>query len=251
MKTMEDILWLDSVDSTNNEARRRFDSLPDIGAIAASSQTSGRGQRGNIWSSQPGMNLTFSIVIKNLGHIRAAEQFALSQIASLTAVDFLSSYGITAKIKWPNDIYVGSSKICGILIENSLMGNRLRDSIIGVGLNVNQTEFDKCIPNPTSIAMCSGETYEPDSCLVTFMHIFKSYVSRYLNISGGLARIDKLYASQLWRKDEMNRFEDLTSGSPVVIDGIIRGVSPLGLLRVETEKGGLKEFAFRQIRYII
>ena len=121
--TNNSIIWIDTVDSTNDEAKRKIHSLSHLSVIAAYEQTSGRGQRGNIWSSEAGKNLTFSIIIKYgkdaYYDLIPSNQFIFSKIASITVLDLLSKYGIKAEIKWPNDIYVNDKKIAGILIENT------------------------------------------------------------------------------------------------------------------------------------
>ena len=259
MTKKHDIIWLDTTDSTNEEARRQILSLDNLSVVSAYSQTAGRGQRGNTWSSSPGENLTFSIVIKyghEYGHImpmRACDQFTVSEAAALAVVDLLASHDIESKIKWPNDIYVGDRKICGILIENSLRDGFMSSSIIGIGLNVNQTVFDPSLPNPTSMAL-TGKTQTQslslEPLLEEFVDIFKGYCSRYLNITGGLSRLRRLYLSQMWRKDILTEYTDLLEMR--TFKGRIKGLTDIGLLIVEdTEKGELKEFAFKEIGYII
>ena len=262
MTKRHDIIWLDKTDSTNREASRRISDLDNLSVLSAYEQTAGRGQRGNSWHSRTGENLTFSIVMKygngdgHIPEIRAADQFAISEAAALAVVDLLASYNIEAKIKWPNDIYVGKRKICGILIESALRGSYMAHSIIGIGLNVNQTEFDPSLPNPTSMILCSpDEMLELNlvTLLEEFMDIFSSYCNRYINITDGLARLRKLYISMLWRLDEPARYIDFKS-SPEgrEFSGIIRGLSGIGHLKVEdTEKGELQEFAFKEISFII
>ena len=159
-----DIIWLDSVDSTNSEIKRRLEHLDDLTVIAARNQTAGRGQKGNKWFSQPASSLTFSVLLKDIG-LKAWEQSAISEATALAIVDTLGSYGIDAWIKWPNDIYCTDKKICGILIENSLMGEQIRWSIIGIGLNVNQTDFPTDLPNPTSMTLCTGCEYQTEDIL--------------------------------------------------------------------------------------
>ena len=261
MTKKHDIIWLESIDSTNDEARRRLPELDNLSVLSARQQTAGRGQRGNTWTSEPGDNLTFSIVLKYgsgaLPQIRAVDQSAISEITALSVVDLLSSHGIGSEIKWPNDIYVGDRKICGILIEHSVRDSSLSSSIVGIGLNVNQTEFDPTLPNPTSMLLsssCHPERSEGPiplhPLLEEYMDIFKGYCSRYLNITGGLSRLRKLYLSQMWRKDVPARYIDCSDGRE--FEGIIRGLSDIGHLLVEdTEKGELKEFAFKEISYII
>ena len=118
--------------------------------VLAKEQTSGRGQVNNTWESSYGDNLLMSIVLYP-EFLHAGNQFLLSKFVSLAIVDFLSYYLENVTIKWPNDIYVGNKKIAGVLIENSLRGAFISSSVVGIGLNVNQTEFSSSIPNPTSL----------------------------------------------------------------------------------------------------
>jgi BirA family biotin operon repressor/biotin-[acetyl-CoA-carboxylase] ligase len=274
MTKMYDIMWLDSVDSTNSEAKRRISDIDNLSVLSALSQSEGRGQKGNKWSSVPGENLTFSIVLKfgeqTAGKARlsvagklqlvvaAREQFVLTEITSLSIVEFLSRHGIKAKIKWPNDIYVGDKKICGVLIENSLRGENLSSSIIGIGLNVNQRNFDVNLPNPTSMVLQTGFEEDIKGCLEEFMDIFQGYLEY------SLPNLRERYLSYLWRHNTPARYIDQTLQSqPLKTDsegelpgreftGIIRGLSPIGHLVVEDiEKGELKEFAFKEISYIL
>ena len=162
-KKTYNVIWLDSVDSTNNEAKRNIDVLDNLSVIAANDQTSGRGQRGNIWLTEPGKNLTFSIVLKYEQmqvRMKAEGQFKISELTAMSVIDLLAQCGIHARIKLPNDIYVGNEKICGILIEHSLHGEQLSHTIIGVGLNVNQLTFDPSLPNPTSMRLCLSSNPE-------------------------------------------------------------------------------------------
>lgn len=283
MKNKHDIIWLEEVDSTNEEARRRISDIDNLSVVSAVRQTAGRGQRGNRWQSADGENLTFSIVLKfgadQLEPMAASGQFVISEVAALSVVDFLARHDIEAKIKWPNDIYVGDKKICGILIENALKGNCLSHSIVGIGLNVNQTVFDTSLPNPTSMALCHPERFQrhPErsegslpALLNTFMDIFKEYSNRHMNITGNSARLRELYLANMWKIDVTARFYDYTdlpSGhidGPVVpiypgdenhgrvFSGIIRGLSDIGNLLVEDlSDGKVREFGFKEIGYIL
>ena len=219
MKNNTDILWLDIAESSNDEARKAIDSLDNLSVVAVRCQTKGRGQRTNIWLSEAGENLTFSIVLKDL-KILPVEQIAISQITSLAVVDFLKLHGIDARIKLPNDIYVGTNKICGILIENSIRTNQITQSIVGIGINVNQTVFPSSLPNPTSILLESDRTklaqytnqdlqlnldpnLDLDIQLEHFHKIFSSYYTKYLNCRNetALAELDHLFKSKLLRFD--------------------------------------------------
>ena len=292
MKRDYDIIWLDSVDSTNDEVRRRIDGLDNLSVLSVMSQSCGRGQRGNSWLSEPGKNLLFSVLLKysdGLGGstltppVQAYDQFVISQLTSLAAVDLLASHGIEARIKWPNDIYVGDRKICGMLIENAVRGKRLDTSIIGVGLNVNQRNFDVNLPNPTSMILAreentgmDSEAFDLNELLEEFMDIFTEYLDRFCHITGGYNRLSKLYHAQLWRLDQPTEFIDQTAGLPLDLPseatnlpakticheaplphagtpfrGIIRGTSPVGHLLVELTDGTIREFAFKEIAYVI
>lgn len=276
MKNKYDIMWFQSVDSTNDEAKRHISTLDNLSVLSAFCQTSGRGQRGNSWSAEAGKNLTFSIVLKYdsesfLG-INAIDQFAVSELTALAVIDLLAAYGIEAKVKWPNDIYAGDRKICGILIENSIREGKLASSIIGIGLNVNQAIFDPSLPNPTSMALCSTSPAwgTLPSLLEEFMEIFKGYITGYMNTSDGLSWLRRLYLSKMWRMNETARYIEYTglpSGHlnvPVTISftadsgreftGIIRGLTPIGNLLVEDfseSPARIREFSFKEISYII
>lgn len=256
MKNKYAIKWFDQVDSTNNEAKRTLDECDNLSVLSAMSQTSGRGQRGNIWSSEGGKNLLFSIVLKFDGildrRFRAYDQSVISEMTSLCIVDFLSRYDIKAQIKWPNDIYVGDRKICGILIENSVQDRWLTSSVIGIGLNINQRNFDVNLPNPTSMYLESpaGNEFDLKECLETFMEIFDGYFKRYFNIKGGFTTIRTLYLSQLWRRHEIHTYRNIAEN--LLFKGMIRGVSDVGNLIVENlDSGEIKEFGFKEIGYII
>ena len=187
MTKKHDIIWFDSVNSTNDVARCHIHDLDNLSVVSASCQTSGRGQGDRRWLSEPGRNLLFSIVLKSSSgreSLKAHEQFAISATTAESVVELLERHGIGAWIKPPNDIYVGRDKICGILIENSLRGNILEHSIIGVGLNVNQTEFDPTLPNPISMSSITAETYDTHILLEEFMDIF----ARRLKISLSLKK---------------------------------------------------------------
>ncbi len=174
MTKKHDIMWFKCLDSTNNEAKRLIHSLDNLSVVAACMQTDGRGQGDHIWLSPEGENLLFSIVMKfNEGELYARQARMISDHTAATVVKFLKSYGIEAWIKQPNDIYVGNKKICGMLIENSLRGPWISYSIIGIGLNINQRNFDVNLPNPTSMVLeTKNEAYDPAECLIHFMEIF-------------------------------------------------------------------------------
>lgn len=160
------IRWYGSIDSTNSEARRRLGELDNLSVIAARFQTAGRGQGDHKWHSAASENLMFSVVLKfgqtgGLARLESSRTLLITEIVTVAIREFLRErHGITCRIKWPNDIYAGDRKLCGILIENVLAGKEVASSIIGVGLNVNQTEFPKDLPNPVSMSLLTGRRYD-------------------------------------------------------------------------------------------
>lgn len=171
-----EIISEDTVDSTSAMLRRMLPGVENLTVVVSRTQTGGRGQFSRKWHSASGKNLTFSIFLKySLIHpFPAAEQHRLSMASALSVIDFMADFGIDARIKKPNDIYVGSSKICGILIENSLLGEYMDWSIVGVGINVNQTAFPADLPNPVSMLQLSGggKEYDLKECLEIFLERF-------------------------------------------------------------------------------
>ncbi len=173
MAKKHDILWLETADSTNSEAGRRISDIDNLSVIAAIEQTAGRGQGDHTWLSAPGENLLFSIVLKfGEGRLHAKDSFKISEATSISMVRFLFSHGIDSWIKPPNDIYVGDRKICGTLIENSIIGTWVKSSIIGIGLNINQRNFDVSLPNPTSMSLETEKAYDIAVCLEEFLDVF-------------------------------------------------------------------------------
>ena len=168
------VIWKESSPSTNAELKSAVSDMKDGTVLAAVSQHEGYGQGNHKWHSAPGMNLTFSI-LRKYGMERvfpAAEQQLLTMSASLAVLDFLREHSIEALIKMPNDIYVSDNKICGMMIENGLCGKYMKWRVIGIGLNINETEFPEDLPNPVSLSMLTGGQYEIKKCLSEFLKHF-------------------------------------------------------------------------------
>lgn len=250
------IIWLNMTDSTNAHAVRNRYEVEELTIWSAHYQSEGKGQRGNKWESSRSMNLTFSILVRPVD-LQANAQFVVSQIASLAVVEYLAAKGVTAKIKWPNDIYVGDRKICGMLIENFLSGDKLSESIIGIGININQLQFSPEIPNPTSLIRETNcnESYDLHRELEIFSEIFEKL---YLNSRASGRTLDELnltYNSLLYRKGEYFRFlqtEYYNEGTPVEIVGKIVGIEEkTARLIIEMEDGQCRKYFFKEIAYII
>ena len=245
MKDVVDIEWMEEVDSTNNEAIRRLDSIDNLAVLAAVHQTNGRGQRGNSWLTHAGENLTFSMVARFGGDgfpdLPANRQFRITEAATLGVVDYLDSEGIESSVKWPNDIYVRNRKICGMLIENTLKGDFVSTSVIGIGLNVNQKDFPPQLVNPVSMTILTGKEYALRRELEKLCECVRKRMAAPDNYDE--------YVSRLFRFGVFNEYVICATGQP--IKARIIGVTDSGLLRTETEKGEHMEFAFKEISYVI
>lgn len=243
-------LWLDTIDSTNSEALRRLPDLPSGTVLAAREQTAGRGQRGNTWFSEPGKNLTFSIVLKNLP-LAAAQAIRLNFLFSVAVADFLQDRGVEAAIKWPNDIYVGKRKICGMLLENTLCTTGLAASVIGIGLNVNQTAFPR-LANATSVALELDQVQPMEWDLAqTLECLLRLFEERLPLLSSPEGRQELMadYTARLFQKDVPAPYRDLLQDREFT--GVIEGVEPDGRLRVRDAEGGKRFFRFKEISYLL
>jgi len=164
------ICWLEMTDSTNKELRRRLDSLDNLSVIAAKGQFAGKGQGEHTWTSEPGANLTFTFLMRyDTLPLDCDDLLLITCTVTLGIRDYLLGKGVEAGIKWPNDIWVDGRKICGILIENILEGKNVASSIVGVGLNVNQTEWPAELPNPVSLKTLTGSASDLERELEVLM----------------------------------------------------------------------------------
>ena len=237
------IYHFDTTASTNDDARNEKYCEGDV--VWADFQTAGRGQRGHEWHSRKGENLTFSVVLEPT-FVPIAEQFSVSEVVALSLVDMLAEYGIETKIKWTNDIYVGDKKLVGILIEHSLAPTSLRRTIVGVGINVNQTEFDPSLPNPVSMAQLLGRELDAEQVLTCFLN----YLQRNYELlrSGEKEELHDRYNALLYRKNEYHTYA-LPSGEK--FSAKIVGTAPSGALCLEDEAGATKDYLFKEIEFII
>jgi BirA family biotin operon repressor/biotin-[acetyl-CoA-carboxylase] ligase len=177
----------------------------------------------------------------------AREVMALTCLATLAVRDILRETGVPAVIKWPNDIYVGKRKICGMLVENGLEGGFIVWSVIGIGINLNQTEFPGELLNPTSVKRLTGRTYDPVSFLETICTGLEKRLPE-LAAPDGRKRLLDTYEYDLFQKDSPASYRDPETGK--TFTGIIRGITPEGLLRMEAE-GCERTFGFKEISYIL
>lgn len=236
-------IFVDETTSTNHEIKsmrtegRAFDGM----ALVAGHQTAGRGQGSNRWISEKGLNITLSLYIKPF--VEASEQFRISQAVSLGIRDFLCLYLDDVAVKWPNDIYWKNKKIAGILIENTILGNQISDSIIGIGLNINQTAFSTEANNAISLKMITGNTFNLAECIeLLVMQVKKRLVA--LN-KEPLDSLQNEYLQSMLGFNEEQLFRD----DDTEFKGIVTGTDQFGRLQVERE-GGTKLYSFGEIVFI-
>lgn len=217
------IIPFDEVTSTNDVAMASPHLYGHGSILTARSQTAGRGQRGNRWSSAPGENLMFSLVVEP-GHILVEQQFRISEMAALAASDAVraaTSGAVVCGVKWPNDLYVGDRKIGGILIEHSLHSEWLSRSVIGIGINVRQRGFDPALPNPTSIAnelATDSPVPLPEEVLAAFCEAFST---RYTQSE---TTLHEDFMARLWRGETARSYPYRDAASGEIFEASIAGV---------------------------
>lgn len=242
---MSPIIYIAETPSTNSYVKQLLlsEKLAEGTIIATHHQTAGRGQKGNSWESEKEKNLTFSIVLYPT-FIPIMEQFIISQVVSLAIKDTLSKYTENISIKWPNDIYYNNQKICGILIENVLSENGLANSIIGIGLNINQEKFVSDAPNPVSLKQVTHKQYNLHDILSDIQAKILFYYE--LIEQGKSDIITDSYKKNLFRKEGYHPYSDNTGEFLAKI----KDIQPTGHLVLETADGYEKTFAFKEVKYI-
>ncbi len=261
MKKNLTINWFDTIDSTNTQAGREIDTAPEGCVWIADFQTAGRGQRGNSWESSRGKNLTFTTLFRP-GFLHASKQFSISEIVALGVCRYLKEKGVMPRIKWPNDIYIGDKKICGMLIEHTVCGDKLSASIAGIGINLNQTEFASDAPNPTSLRLLTASSAEYDR-REELSRVLSHIYTLYEDLRDGYEEeIRYEYMENLYRFNEFCRFTEIDpddiADRPVEkmkagkeIEARITGIDENSCLILEHKTGAVKHYAFKEIRYII
>lgn len=215
--------------------------LPEGTVVISSNQTKGRGQRGNTWEAEPNMNLTFSILLKPT-FLLAPEQFVITQAVSLALADYLVERGASAvKIKWPNDLMIGNKKVAGILIENTLTGSSLQQSVVGIGININQQHFQ--VPTATSLGLATGKKFSlPDEWAMLVQKLEQRYVQLK---SSNKQSMQTDYRALLYRLGSPACFQ---VGSEQVM-GTIESVDAAGRLQVAMN-GETRSFSLKEIQFL-
>jgi len=240
------ILFFENLPSTNTQAAilLKRDDVTEGTVIHTNYQLDGRGQIGNSWESENGKNLLISIVLFPF-MIIPSDQFYISMTVSLGISDFLKRYIPVCRIKWPNDIYINNDKIAGLLIENSIMGDQIENSIAGIGLNINQDKFLSDAPNPVSLKIVTGMNFNLTTCLD---QLVSDLDKRYKQlIAGKYDQIKEEYISRLFRLNELHNYSDKNG----IFSGKIKSVTDFGRLQIEKENGLNNNYSFKDVEFIL
>jgi BirA family biotin operon repressor/biotin-[acetyl-CoA-carboxylase] ligase len=241
------ILKLHTTASTNSYLKDliKNNNLENFTIVTTNKQTDGRGQRGNSWYSQPDKNLIFSMFV-DLQEFSIDRQFELNQAISLAIVKVFKNYYPSSQIKWPNDIMADNYKIGGILIENTVSRSIIKHSIVGIGLNINQTEFPTIIPNASSLKNLINKDIELEELLQKIVGSIKDYIISLEAKPRDFLKeeyLENLYLwnNVAWYKDTMqNKFK-----------GKIVGISTEGKLQIELSSKEIKEFNFKEVEFLL
>jgi BirA family biotin operon repressor/biotin-[acetyl-CoA-carboxylase] ligase len=243
-------LFLHEVESTNTYAMNLLRNVNPIeGTIVyTDNQTHGKGQRGALWASKIGQNITASVILKP--HFLGLDKsFYLSKISALAVYDVLTDILVNSqydiKIKWPNDILVNQRKIAGILIENNFTTQSIQYSVIGVGLNVNQQEFGDFERIATSLNLLLNKDFETKKVLELLCQKLEKW---YLKLKEQkFELIDDVYLNYLFGINQNLSFEN---PDKTVFEGKVIGVSKIGKLKIELQSLEVKEFDIKEIKFL-
>lgn len=240
------LIKVDATNSTNSFLKELYKTDPQLEAtcVLAETQLNGRGQRGASWTSNKGENLTFSIFFPHLS-LLPEEQFFLSALVATQLVNLLHKWDIPKlKLKWPNDIMAGNLKIGGILIENVISGNKISASIIGIGLNVNQTEFPG-LPKAGSMKKVTGKSFNKEVLLQEILIELEKSLLAFKKKKDPL--ILKQYEKHLFRFQMVSTFQ-LPDHS--LFSGMITGINREGKLLVKAEEEKIKTFDLKEVKLL-
>ena len=237
------IIKLDAIDSTNDYLKSLLTHkyVDDYTVITAKFQKKGKGQMGGVWESEVSKNLICSVYLSNT-IINLNDQFIINIIVCLAIKKSLNKFNVPQlSVKWPNDIMSGKTKICGVLIENIIKKKSIQDIIIGIGLNVNQTEF-KNLPNAISLKMINGKNYNIDEIISEIIDDIKYYYE--LLEKGKQLELCKQYKNSLYRINKPSMF---LLANKKLISGYIKGVNKFGMLVILMEDNVEKTFGIKEI----
>ncbi len=239
------IKHLAETDSTNTQLRQwmNAEAVADYSVVWSDYQTSGRGQVGNSWESERGKNLLMSIVVRPQ-RLDVHQQFYLSMAVSNAILDAIAKHVPSVEVKWPNDIYVDNQKLAGILIENTLRGSEIADTIVGLGLNVNQTKFVSDAPNPISLKNILGRDLNVEQLLLDICENIRLWMARVNERK--FDEIFSAYAQRLFRNDgEYHLYTDRNGQ----FEAQISGIRPEGHLVLVDKQNAERVYAFKEVEF--
>jgi BirA family biotin operon repressor/biotin-[acetyl-CoA-carboxylase] ligase len=239
------LLFFENLPSTNTYTADllKKGSLQEGTIVFTNYQSAGRGYSKNRWENEDGKNLLISIVLIP-SFINPEDQFQISMTISLGICDFLMRYIHDCSIKWPNDIYVNNDKIAGIIIESSVSGNQIESTVAGIGLNINQEKFISNAPNPVSLTLLTGRSYDLISCI---NQLATDIDKRYKQlIAGNSEEIKKEYVSKLYRLNEWCEFRD----NKEIYTGRVLTIGEYGRIKIEKQNGEINSYSFKEIEFI-
>lgn len=229
------IVHIAETDSTNRWLRQNGGEEDMV--VVADYQTAGRGCGTNTWESERGKNLLFSVLLHPAG-MKAAKQFSISMAMSLSICQALDQRIGDVCIKWPNDIYWRNGKLGGILIEHRLQGDMLRETIIGVGLNVNQEKFLSNAPNPVSLWQIHGQPTDREQLLDDILQALPAYMEQDLRTQ---------YAARLYRNRGFHPYTDKDGAFMAELVG----VEDDGHLVLHDDDGRERRYAFKEVSFVV
>ena len=244
-------MFIETINSTNDYLKQH----PDETVVRTAFQTAGRGQQGNGWESERGQNLLFSTRLKT--SLPADEQWSITMLVAValykTLHAKLSTLNAKLSIKWPNDLYWGDKKLAGILIEHTLSGGRIADSIVGIGLNLNQTMWRSDAPNPVSLKQITGEEYDAEPMMQAFLN-------ELADLAANASNLKQEYMSALYRREGWFWWEEREVSTAPTMNGQrteqsfearIADITEYGELVLQTRDNQLRTYHFKQIKYIL
>lgn len=238
----------DAITSTNTYLQEQLMLGSDIDGwvVSADEQSNGKGMGSNQWHSEPSKNLLFSMAFR-LDFLEAGEQFLISQAVTLGILHILDkylSYNMLC-VKWPNDIYYGDKKMGGMLVVNTIAGSMMDMSIIGVGLNVNQTHFPAALPNPISMALVTGEIYELKALLMALTEQVRSNIYALKDVEyRDILRRE--YLKRLFRYQKIARY--CVDGREVSL--YMEGVDGFGRLLLRDKNGVTTPYDIKEVSFV-
>ena len=241
------LIELDSIGSTNNYLSKLANEtfVENGSVILAHNQTNGKGQRGNGWESESGKNLTFSVLLQT-EFLKISQNFLLSMMVCNSVHELLSQYIDKVEIKWPNDILVDNKKIAGILIENSIVNQHLHQSIIGIGVNLNQRDFSTA-PQASSLALLLKKELNKKEVFTKLLTIIER---NYLELKQGLwFRINSYYLNHLLGYKTEQNYQIIKTKERIT--GRITEVEHNGFVRIMTSDRRSQLFEMKEIKRLV